>query len=464
LVGVHDGRGRRSGGGRARAPRGGDGGGSRDAGAPGDAPAAYVHESDGTYLVRISPTRDRKGKRVRVRWKVDAYYAGHRADTRASATFSRQSDADECAARLWSDYVGGLHAAPEAAPQTLRTLIDRFKERTSSKRGKALSDTTPRTYESQLGPLLRVAGEDCPLGHLSRRHVEAALAEPNQRKKGDKAPKTVAQLHRAMRALVNWALAKGWMSTDVMKGVVVDAGPDEMRPFLQPEEIEPFLAACPPAHRLRAGLIIETGLRASEAAHLRWDWVVKGIGRPSIKVPAQDASTGFRTKGRRVRAIPLSTRAQAFLTEAKERWGEDGFVLHDQLQAVDTGNWCDDTHLGCERAGVTDTDTHGLRRTAGVVWIASGLDIYTVSRLLGHSSVVVTEKSYAGIADSRLTSAMDNVDARASLPAIGRKGPWRKQKGTDEAVSEDGPTGGVTRGTPRGTPQTKKGLRKPATP
>ena len=69
--------------------------------------------------------------------------------------------------------------------------------------------------------------------------------------------------------------------------------------------------------------------------------------------------------------------------------------------------------------GVTDTDTHGLWRTAGAVWLAAGLDIYRVSRLLGHQSVTTTERAYAGLADGHLAAAMDLVDARGALPVVG---------------------------------------------
>jgi integrase len=189
-----------------------------------------------------------------------------------------------------------------------------------------------------------------------------------------------------------------------------------MRPYLQPDEIEPFLAACAPAHRIRSGLILETGLRVGEATHLRWAWIQQDVGRPALRVSKLDPVSRFRAKGKRVRVIPLSARAQVFLAEAAERWGKDGFVLHDLEKAPGSSNWCDDTHTGCKRGGVTDT--HGLRRTAGVLWLASDLDICQVSRLLGHASVVTTEKSYAGVATSKWASIFDNVDARSNLPAL----------------------------------------------
>jgi len=48
-----------------------------------------------------------------------------------------------------------------------------------------------------------------------------------------------------------------------------------------------------------------------------------------------------------------------------------------------------------KRLGLKDARMHDLRRTFGYNLIKQGRPIYTVSKLLGHSSVVTTEKHYA---------------------------------------------------------------------
>jgi len=397
---------------------------------------AYTFRDDGIYVIRISPNRDHKRGRPRLRWRVDAYYTGHRKDTRACTTFSRKESAELCAAQLWHDYIGGVHAAPEAPPRTVGELIERFLKRATSKRGSPLSPKTTRSYKTQLSALKRIAGKDCPVLHLTTNHIEATLHEPHQRTDKPKSRATVVQYLTAMKALVSWALRKNWMAVDITEGVQFDPGSYEMRSFLQDDEVEPYVSACTPSHRIRSGFLLETGLRASEATHLRWDWIMTGIGRPTLRVPAHDPITGFRAKGRRVRPIPLSARAQGFLKEAADKWGGDGFVLHDRQQPPLTTNWCRDTHAACKEAGVTDVDTHGLRRTAGAHWISCGLDIYTVSRLLGHQSVVTTEKAYAGITDNRMAAAMDLVDSRAALPKL----PVRKEGSNGEKSPESAAT------------------------
>ena len=49
------------------------------------------------------------------------------------------------------------------------------------------------------------------------------------------------------------------------------------------------------------------------------------------------------------------------------------------------------------RAGIPDANLHTLRKTTGARLIQKGVDIYKVSKFLGHSSVTVTEKHYVDI-------------------------------------------------------------------
>ena len=284
---------------------------------------------DGVFCVRVFAIRDRRRGRERVRWRVLSYYCGHRASTETCAHFAKVEDAEKCASLLWQDYLQGLHSAPAKRPETVQELVIRFCARLTSKRGKTLSPTsTSHSYPSQLQALVRVTGPELPLQHLGKRHVEAVTRLVNARTGKSLSRPTVESYLRAISALIQWAIREGFLATDITVGVTYDAGPAEMRPWLQPHEVEPFLESCPPAHRIRAGLMIETGMRAGEAVHLRWAWVQRGIGRPSIRVPAFDAATGFKAKGKQARAIPLSARGQAFLEEARERWGDAGFILH----------------------------------------------------------------------------------------------------------------------------------------
>lgn len=391
-----------------------------------------IQYDDGIYVVHVVPYRE---KRRADRWTVEAYFRGHRGTTRVRKACSEEQVALKLAAELWRDYCAGNLEAPDAPPVTLGELVERFASREKTRTGRELSPATARAYRSQLVSLVAGAGTDLPVHHLHERHIRALVNRQGI------SSRTRAQYLRAARALCRWAVAQGWLPGDVTAKVEVDPGPARMRPYLMPDEVEPFLKACAPAHRIRAGVILETGLRASEAAALRWEWVRRGLRMDAINVPATDPVSGFRSKGRRGRVIPLSKRAGELLEEAAKQWGREGFVLHamDKHPRADVrkrkegavpriDNWHRATVQACERAkvhqvgeapgadeaptlSITRVDTHGLRRTAGVLWLAAGVDIYTVSRWLGHASVTTTERAYADVLDVRHAEAMRQVDA-----------------------------------------------------
>ena len=59
---------------------------------------------------------------------------------------------------------------------------------------------------------------------------------------------------------------------------------------------------------------------------------------------------------------------------------------------------------------------HDLRHAYAGLMLASGVDLGTVSQLLGHSSVNLTLNTYAGIAQSLKHEAADRFEKLLSRP------------------------------------------------
>lgn len=55
----------------------------------------------------------------------------------------------------------------------------------------------------------------------------------------------------------------------------------------------------------------------------------------------------------------------------------------------------------CERAGIEGASFHTLRKTCATKLVKAGVDLYYVSKVLGHSTVVTTQNHYAGVALSK---------------------------------------------------------------
>jgi integrase len=219
-------------------------------------------------------------------------------------------------------------------------------------------------------------------------------------------PATAARYLRELRAGFRHAIKSGWLRHDPTAEIRVEVR-HELGPWLPFSEWGRYLDACTAAHRIRSGFVLETGLRAGELAAARWDWIHGQVGRRALRVASDGA---FVTKRDTARAVPLTAAAERWLDEARAMWGGDGFVFsRDGLSAL--GNLARETRAAVAASGCTHVDFHGLRRSAGAAWLEHGASLLEVSRLLGHSTVRVTERWYAGVSDRHLGDVMARVEA-----------------------------------------------------
>ena len=106
----------------------------------------------------------------------------------------------------------------------------------------------------------------------------------------------------------------------------------------------------------------------------------------------------------KIRTIPLDNRAHSILHRRKfveKRHLPFDFDYHYMYKKVK--KYMTD-------AGIMDGTVHGLRRTFGSKLVQSGVDIYVVSKLLGHSSIKVTEQAYIHLLDSNLQDGVSALD------------------------------------------------------
>ena len=106
-------------------------------------------------------------------------------------------------------------------------------------------------------------------------------------------------------------------------------------------------------------------------------------------------------KFRKERDVPMQPDARAALEEQLEEegklWTQDPQRLREVLAE------------GTARVKVAHLTPHALRHTFGTRWLQAGGDIYKLSRILGHSSVAVTEAHYAHLLKEDLVAASQQV-------------------------------------------------------
>jgi len=87
---------------------------------------------------------------------------------------------------------------------------------------------------------------------------------------------------------------------------------------------------------------------------------------------------------------------------------------------------------GAVRVHVAHLTPHTLRHTFGTRWLQAGGDIYKLSRILGHSSVAVTEAHYAHLLKDDLVAASQQVKIPVAPRAGGNVIPMPGRR-TEEA-------------------------------
>lgn len=137
-------------------------------------------------------------------------------------------------------------------------------------------------------------------------------------------------------------------------------------------------------------VLVDTGIRFSEAFKARKD------GRVLVL---------FETKNGKPRYLPLTARAAT-------HWRWLSSSEHYTRLCSDPNAWAWVDHRWKQAVaggGCPDITLHTLRHTCASRLIQRGVDLYTVSRWLGHSSMKVTER-YAHLAPEALTRALSALE------------------------------------------------------
>lgn len=215
---------------------------------------------------------------------------------------------------------------------------------------------------------------------------------------------TVDNYLRCLKAAFNVAVEEGIMPTNPM--LALDRshlkGTTYEREFLSVEEVKKLIDT--PCRRpdIKGAFLFSCfcGLRISDVRSLQWKHVVTAGGKRYLKI------TQFKT--RRPLSIPLSRQALRWMPE-RGNAGEDEYIfppLSKNMTVLD--DWA-------KEAGINKHVTfHVSRHTFATMELTMGADIYTTSKLLGHTSVATTQ-IYAKVINSKKEEAVSLLDSAFEL-------------------------------------------------
>jgi integrase len=154
--------------------------------------------------------------------------------------------------------------------------------------------------------------------------------------------------------------------------------------------------AVPSRQMLRACVVLalNTGMRRGEIIGLTWGDVHLDRGLVMVR----DAKS---MTGRVNRPVMLNAAARGVFEELRRYADGDGSLVFCGVDWVNKGfRWA------CGRAGISNLRFHDLRHTFAVRLLEAGADAFTVSSLLGHTSVQMTAR-YAHATEQTKRRAVD---------------------------------------------------------
>ena len=216
---------------------------------------------------------------------------------------------------------------------------------------------------------------------------------------GNYAPATI---NRSLATLKK-GLALAWEQnlTDENFGLRIKSLPinNKREVFLSPEEVQAIAKHCSQQAQAVIWAALLTGARRGELFLIR----AEHISQDTIEIPAS------HTKTLKSRVIPIVPALRPWL---------DQFPLTIKPEGIKSA-----FRRAREAAGMPHVHFHDLRHSCASILISLGVDLYTISKILGHSNVQTTQR-YAHLQVEQQRTALDKL----SQLVINSEKPQAKSK------------------------------------
>lgn len=301
---------------------------------------------------------------------------------------------------------------------TFSQLADKYLEFCKSQKDYKSKAGRVRTLQRTFGEmrLVDISLEDMET-YQSARRTEAK--QPKKEGGESSGIVSAATVNRELAVLKNmFSKAEQWelipeSSLKIARKVKLTKENNKRLRFLSVTEMTALVDSCSRGLREIVVFALNTGCRRGEILSLKWDHV--------------DLKHGFiriaDSKNGESRDIPINT-ALADMFKGMVRRLDSPYVFTNP----DTGTRYQDLKrsfaTACRKAAIMDFHFHDLRHTFASHLVMSGVDLTTVSRLLGHKSLAMTLR-YAHLAPDHLKKAVEmltwkeeSVIEQQSTPAI----------------------------------------------
>lgn len=233
-------------------------------------------------------------------------------------------------------------------------------------------------------------------------------------------PVSIGKKTQLLRAFFRFCHDSGWINDNPAKKLrqrIVD--PPQTVPFTE-EEFQKIVSATyrykdskgrtgqENSYRLRAFVFVMrwSGLRIQDVVQLRCNQVQDGT------IVVRQTKTGVDVR------VPVPPEVIAALDECPRSSREYFFWSGESAILSRVGDWHRSLATLFELAGMKNGHSHRFRHLFSVSLLAKGVPLETVSILLGHKSIRVTERYYSAFVPARRSTIEDAIKRTWGKPAL----------------------------------------------
>lgn len=278
----------------------------------------------------------------------------------------------------------------------------KYFEALIKRRHKNNSESIRVNWERAVDFLISYQGDEIPFSKVDIKFCEdfkpfLLSASRGGNKKGILSQNSASTYFSVFKAALKQAFIDGYFTTDISAKVKGIPSEESRREYLTIDELNTLVATpCENDVLKRAALFSAlTGLRHSDIQKLKWNEISVENNQPRINF------TQKKTKG--VEYMPISQQALEICGEPKL---PNDLVFENLTNSAwisrPLKNWV-------TKAGIHKNITfHCFRHTFATLQLSSGTDIYTVSKMLGHTNVKTTQV-YAKVIDEKKNKAAEAI-------------------------------------------------------
>ncbi|MFT3903885.1 MAG: site-specific integrase [Niabella sp.] len=282
----------------------------------------------------------------------------------------------------------------------------KYFETLIKRRHKNNSESIRINWERSVDFLISYGGDEIPFSKIDIKFCEdfkpfLLNASRGGNKKGTLSQNSASTYFSVFKAALKQAFIDGYFTTDISAKIKGIPSEESRREYLTIDELNTLVATpCENNVLKRAALFSAlTGLRHSDIQKLKWNEISVENNQPRINF------TQKKTKG--VEYMPISQQALEICGEPKS---PNDLVFENLTNAAwinrPLKNWV-------AKAGIHKNITfHCFRHTFATLQLSNGTDIYTVSKMLGHTNVKTTQV-YAKVIDEKKNKAAEAIQLKA---------------------------------------------------